>query len=258
MVAPSHRKGSSRVAGIPAEILDALERGELQTGTLAECLAVDQARLCRKVFPELPPTALAQIDAARSLGILKRMGAIGSILLEHLGLDGVARCQHHGSDTVRGWACFMVGAQPRLDLRLRLEAIRPRADDAHFGVREWAWMAVRPHLARDLAAGIASLTDWTTSPSERLRRFASEALRPRGVWCTHIAPLKQHPEQALPVLEPLKADPSTYVQDSVANWLNDAGKDRPDWVSALCRNWLHGDPSPATQRICIRAMRNLK
>lgn len=67
------------------------------------------------------------------------------------------------------------------------------------------WLAVRPALAADLDAAIAQLQAWTALPSERLRRFASEALRPRGVWCAHIAALKADPGQALPLLEPLRS-----------------------------------------------------
>lgn len=258
MNTPSPRKGATRTADIPADVLDALSCGELQSATLAEGLALDQARLLRTVFPDLPGHALQAADAACQLGILKRMAAIGNILLDTLGSAGLATCQTHPADTVRGWACFMIGAQPDQPLAERLAAIQPLADDAHFGVREWAWMAIRPHLAVQLEAAIALLTDWTSSPSERLRRFACEALRPRGVWCAHLTPFKQQPERALPILQPLRADPSVYVQDSVANWLNDAGKDQPAWVADLCDQWLQGQPATATQRICQRALRNLK
>lgn len=258
MNAPAPRKGATRSADIPAEVLDALSRGELQSATLAEALALDQARLVQTAFPDLPPQALAKTQAACQLGILQRMNGIGAALLQAWGADGIAPCQTHGSDTVRGWACFMIGRQPGLDLPARLAAIRPLADDAHFGVREWAWMAMRPHLAQDLDAAIAQLAPWTAQPSERLRRFACEALRPRGVWCPHIAALKQQPQRALPILWPLHADPSPYVQDSVANWLNDAAKDQPDWVRDVCAQWLHAQPAAATRRICQRALRNLK
>jgi 3-methyladenine DNA glycosylase AlkC len=114
---------------------------------------------------------------------------------------------------------LLVGAAKEYTLSERLTQIRPLADGHHFGVREWARMAVRPYIAADLDSAIALLAGWAAEPSERLRRFASEATRPRGVWCTHIGPLRQFPEQALPILEPLRADPAPYVQDSVGNWL---------------------------------------
>lgn len=252
------RKGASRTADIPPDVLDALSRGELSSATLTECLAVNQAQLLRTVFPALPPRALDAAEAACRLGILKRMSGIGALLLGELGSAGLGVCQAHGSDTVRGWACFMIGAQPGMALAARLAAIQPLADDGHFGVREWAWMAVRPHLAADLDAAIRQLEAWTASPSERLRRFASEALRPRGVWCAHIGPLKRQPERALPILSPLRADASAYVQDSVANWLNDAAKDQAAWVRELCQQWQLGEPCVATRRICSRALRNVK
>lgn len=250
------RKGATRAADIPADVLQALSRGEMQSATLTECLALNQATLARAVFPGLSAPALRAVDAACELGILKRMTRIGAVLLNEVGEAGIAQCRSHSADMVRGWACFMVGAQPALDLRARLAAIHPLADDAHFGVREWAWMAVRLHLAQELEASITHLAQWTAAPSERLRRFASEALRPRGVWCAHIAALKRKPEQALPILSPLRADPSVYVQDSVANWLNDAAKDQPAWVRDLCAQWLQGAPADTTRRICQRAQRN--
>ncbi|MEG0003127.1 DNA alkylation repair protein [Comamonas sp.] len=257
MTAPAQRKGARRGADIPAELLQALSQGRAQSATLVEGLAVDQAQLLGAVFPALPAAVMAAAGAVCERGILQRMNGIGGLLFDALGSEAMVVCSGHPSDTVRGWACFIVGADPGLDLAARLEAIRPLADDAHFGVREWAWMAVRPHLARELDAAVAQLAAWTRAPSERLRRFACEALRPRGVWCAHIAAFKQQPERGLPLLSPLHADAAVYVQDSVANWLNDAAKDRPDWVRALCAQWLHGEPSAATRRICQRALRSL-
>ena len=256
-LAETPRRGATRAADIPPDVLAALSRGELQAATLAECLALDQACLLRTAFPVLSARARTAAEAACPLGISKRMAGIGAALLDEWGPAGIERCRVHTSDTVRGWACFMIGAQAALDLPARLAAIEPLADDGHFGVREWAWMAVRPDLANELESAIAHLSGWTSRPSERLRRFACEALRPRGVWCTHIAALRREPERALPVLEPLRADPSAYVQDSVANWLNDAGKDRPDWVRERCRQWLSDAPGAATKRICQRALRNI-
>jgi len=251
------RKGAVRASAIPPDVLQALSRGEMQAATLVECLALDQRTLVRVVFPDLSAAALAAIDKACDLGVLKRMSAIGGVLLEETGEAGIAHCQAHAADMVRGWACFMIGAQPTASLAERLAAIKPLADDGHFGVREWAWMAVRPHLVQELDASIAALALWTSAPSDRLRRFASEALRPRGVWCAHIAAFKRDPARALPILSPLHADPSAYVQDSVANWLNDAAKDQPEWVQGLCAQWLQGNPDAATRRIVQRGLRSL-
>lgn len=252
------RKGAVRAADIPADVLQALSLGEIPSVTLVECLALDQVQLARQVFPDLSAPTLEAIDAACEQGILKRMNGIAAALLKEMGAAGIASCQGHSADTVRGWACFMIGVQTGLSLPERLSAIRSLADDGHFGVREWAWMAVRPHLAQDLEGAMAQLLPWTVESSEYLRRFASESIRPRGVWCAHIGALKRAPELALPILTPLRDDASVYVQDSVANWLNDAAKDKPEWVRELCTQWLQGRPSEARRRICQRAMRSLK
>ncbi len=240
----------------PARLM-LLNNGVTETTNLKECLAVDFSLLLPATLPELDKSLIHIIERQKSLGISKRMVMMGQLLLEHLGPSLIKRLQSHPADTVRGWACFMIGAIGEMTLADRLAAIRPLADDRHFGVREWAWMALRQHFTLDLATAIELLSEWTHESSERLRRFASEAIRPRGVWCSHILRLKQHPELALPLLEKLRADPAKYVQDSVGNWLNDASKDQPDWVSMLCNRWLFESPALATQKICKRGLRSL-
>jgi 3-methyladenine DNA glycosylase AlkC len=59
------------------------------------------------------------------------------------------------------------------------------------------------------------------------------------------------------MLEPLKSDPSRYVQNSVANWLNDAGKTQPEWVERICVKWERASRTPETQYIVRRARRSL-
>lgn len=250
-------KTAKRVADIDPSRLTALNSGMSEATTLTECLAVDFAALLEAALPDIGQGALDQMRHAASDGISKRMPFAARLILARYGSQKTDELSHHPSDTVRGWACFMVGAVEGHTLPQRLDMIRPLADDPHFGVREWAWMALRPHVVADLENAIALLTVWTAEPSERLRRFASELTRPRGVWCAHIAALRASPELAVPILDPLRADPAPYVQDSVGNWLNDASKDRPEWVQALCARWQAEGPSPATIKICKRALRSI-
>lgn len=238
--------------------LEKWQKGSAQTRTLAEILSVDQSHLIRLAFPDAGAMAYRAIDAAARLGIFRRMKVAGETICERYGLEeGLKRCLAHPSDAVRGWGCFVVGACPKLHFADRLKMIRAFADDPHFGVREWAWLAMREHLSVDVSGSIVQLLPWTTDQSEYIRRFACESMRPRGVWAPHIHALLVDPSLGLPLLQALRADPSRYVQDSVANWLNDAGKSKPNWVRDTCKQWLKESDSDATARICAFALHNL-
>jgi len=67
--------------------------------------------------------------------------------------------------------------------------------------------------------------------------------------------LKEKPEQYLLILDKLKSDKAKYVQDSVGNWLNDASKTRPDFVTALCERWENESPTKETKYIIKKALR---
>ncbi|MEU2134009.1 DNA alkylation repair protein [Streptomyces sp. NPDC018352] len=250
------RTGATRVRDVDPQVLEGLNQGTLQAATLAEALAVDFATLLARIVPGAAETAATAIDPRA--GITRRMTQASRLILDHGGATAFDQLAFHRSDTVRGWAAYLLAATPELDLAARLAAIRPLADDPHFTVREWAWLALRDHVAADLTTAIRLLGNWTAEPSANLRRFAVEITRPRGVWARHIKPLAVQPGLGLPLLDPLRADSSRYVQDSVANWLNDAAKTQPEWVRDTCARWLDAcHASSATQRICHRAQRSL-
>ncbi|NJR32797.1 MAG: DNA alkylation repair protein [Chamaesiphon sp. CSU_1_12] len=248
------RKGSLKPSEVPIEVLERLNSGTIETVNLAECLAVDFATLMAQVVPELATVAKSRIQP--SDGITKRMAVSGQLLFEYFGAAGVERLAVHPADTVRGWAAYLLAAIPDRSLEQRLISMRSLADDDHFGVREWSWLAIRPFIAERIDEAIPLLTPWVSDNSPNIRRFAIEVTRPRGVWCAHIPKLKEYPDLGLPLLEPVRADNSKYVRDSASNWLNDAAKSRPEWVRMVCERWQSDSNLPETKKLCTRALRS--
>lgn len=257
------RTGAKTLREIPTEILQRLNRGEIESVNLMEWLAVDQSILIEHILPiTYQKLCKEPIAASKSTSALSLTRIIGAVLAEEIEQKGdwalYETVKNHPSDSVRCWAAFVVGGNTRLTLEEKLTEIRPFADDPHFGVRELAWMAVREELTTHLEKALKILEKWSRDKSENIRRFATEATRPNGVWCKKIDRLKSHPELASSILENLKSDPSKYVQNSVANWLNDAAKTRPDFVTGLCERWKLESPTPSTQYIVKRALRSIK
>lgn len=241
----------------PARLAE-LELGTGATATLTEALAINQALLLRNTVPAVLPQLPAIEKAMSKKGIVARMQLIGAVLHAELSTAELWQLANHSSDTVRGWTCFAAAADPNnRKPEILLERIHQAADDRHFAVREWSWLATRPLLVESLETSIGLLTEWAQHSSERLRRFASESLRPRGVWAKHINQLKENPDLGMPILEPLRSDQSRYVQDSVSNWINDAAKSQPEWADALGKRWLKESPTAATQRIIQRGLRSI-
>lgn len=249
---PPRRIGARSPERVPPDVRELLEGGEPSVNHM-EQMAIDMGALLVNVFPDLA----AEADRLREGGLVQKMRAGGTLLFEAYGEDAWSVVRTHESDSVRGWGAMALGACPSLSLPQRLTSIATFADDPHFAVREWAWLALRPSVIAQPELAVERLVAWTSSPSARIRRFASEATRPRGVWSAHIPLLKEQPEIAAELLCDLRADPSRYVQNSVGNWLNDASKSRPEWVSATCETWLADSDAAATRSICRRGLRTI-
>jgi 3-methyladenine DNA glycosylase AlkC len=259
------RKGATRTADISAEVLEALNSGLISTVNLTEWLMVDNLKLLEVVLKAEKQSAFFKpvsdaVAALKKPTVNSVQYTIGTMLRTAAGKDEkkiYAFLSSHTSDSVRCWAAYFAGTDGSKTLEQKLQLIEPLAADLHFGVREVAWLAVRPALAAELNKALKILKPWTTSKDENIRRFASEATRPRGVWCAHITELKENPEQALHLLEPLRSDSSEYVRNSVANWLNDASKTQPKWVQETCKRWSKESPTKETQLIIKRALRSI-
>ncbi|MDL9999797.1 DNA alkylation repair protein [Variovorax sp. J22P240] len=260
------RKGAFRIALIPPEVLEALNDGLLETVNLNEFLALELPRLARSVATHigLDPGSERLSDTFAMLGAFKPMQRHGQIAralydltAQHPERDAVAHLlATHPSDVARCWATHWI-PMSGLALPEQLNAVRRFAADAHFGVRELAWMAVRDATIQSLDEALRLLQPWAADPDPNIRRFASELTRPRGVWCEQIERLKAEPWAGVALLELLRADPSRYVQNSVANWLNDASRSQPAWVEEICARWLAESDATETRYIVRRALRTL-
>jgi 3-methyladenine DNA glycosylase AlkC len=206
---------------------------------------------------------LAAVAAIAKPTAMSQTRAIGLALAEFVEIKLAPRAAYqrivrHPSDVVRNWAGFIVAGTPHLTFAQRMIALEPLAADPHFGVREMASMGLRPAIEKDLEHAIELLISWTVSAHEGLRRCASEATRPCGVWCSHLTRLKSEPKLATAILEPLKSDDHKYVRDSVGNWLNDASKSQPAWVQTLCRRWQRESITSETAYIVAKALRTIR
>ncbi|QDU76632.1 hypothetical protein Pan97_36860 [Bremerella volcania] len=263
------RKGAVRRSEIPSNVLTALNRGQIETVNLVEFLAVDHAKLFRHTKSHLSLDEKSAKQIASTIkklsgeGVMQRLADTGQAF--HHVLEGYdnreavyQQLASHPSDILRNWAAYMDAANVKLTFAQRLKRAKPFATDANMGVREIAWMCVRVPAADAIVSQIEKLHPFARHKNHLMRRFAIELSRPCGVWTRHITTLKERPEIAEPLLELCREDETKYVQDSVANWLNDASKTRPDFVESLCDRWLSETNSKHTQRIAHRALRTLR
>ena len=167
------------------------------------------------LHPALPGDHAARLDVLRAMAPRLTHGFQAIAITEYVARHGLA------------------------DFDASMDAL---ADLTRFGSAEFA---IRPFLVADSARALATMTRWTGSDDDHVRRLASEGARPRLPWAARVPALKADPTLAAPILEALKADSSGYVRKSVANHLNDIAKDRPDWLLARLHDWPQDDARTA-------------
>ncbi|HBX38749.1 MAG TPA: DNA alkylation repair protein, partial [Pseudohongiella sp.] len=114
--------------------------------------------------------------------------------------------------------------------------------------------SIRPFLQQFPEQTLKVLRGWTEDSSEHVRRLVSEGTRPRLPWASRLPEFQKDPRPVLELLELLKDDPSLYVRRSVANNLNDIGKDNPDHLFETAERWLR-NASPDREWIISHALR---
>jgi len=118
-----------------------------------------------------------------------------------------------------------------------------------------AEFSIRPFIEKHPERTLAQLRAWTRDPSPHVRRLVSEGTRPRLPWAPRLRALQRDPRPVLELLELLKDDPELYVRRSVANHLNDIGKDHPELLATIAKRWLK-NASPERAWIVRHALRS--
>ena len=119
-----------------------------------------------------------------------------------------------------------------------------------------AEFSIRAYLEAHQERTLARLREWTKDPSEHVRRLVSEGTRTRLPWASRLKGFQKDPSPVLELLELLKDDPELYVRRSVANNLNDIGKDHPDVLVDTAKRWMV-DASEERQWLIRHALRSL-
>lgn len=115
--------------------------------------------------------------------------------------------------------------------------------------------SIRPYLEREPERTLARLHTWTRHPDVHVRRLVSEGTRPRLPWAPRLRRFQEDPRPVLALLEELKDDPALYVRRSVANNLNDIGKDHPEVLREVAERWSRG-ASPERAWVVKHALRS--
>jgi 3-methyladenine DNA glycosylase AlkC len=119
-----------------------------------------------------------------------------------------------------------------------------------------AEFSIRAFLIRHPEKTLARFKTWASDENVHVRRLVSEGTRPRLPWAQRLPAFQKDPRPVLQLLELLKDDSELYVRRSVANNLNDIGKDNPDILLDTAKNWLE-DATPERGWIVRHALRSL-
>lgn len=115
--------------------------------------------------------------------------------------------------------------------------------------------SIRRFLIRYPEKTLERLHIWARDRNPHVRRLVSEGTRPRLPWAIRLRPFQNDPGEVLALLELLKDDPELYVRRSVANNLNDIGKDHPAILIETARRWMI-DASQERQWLIRHALRS--
>ncbi len=217
------------------------------------------------VFPAFPAKAFLRDALAgyEALELMPRGRHIARVLRRHLpepypkavDILVASAAQPSGRDTSSNMASFLFMPHCFFVAEFGLDDFEPSMQAQYLLTQRFtAEFSIRPFLIHHPQATLARLKQWARDPSEKVRRLVSEGSRPRLPWAPRLPAFQADPRPVLELLEMLKDDPALYVRRSVANNLNDIGKDHPELLADTARRWLL-DASPERSWVVRHALR---
>lgn len=224
------------------------------------------ARMIRAVHPEFPHDEFLR-DVTRGYGPLSltaRGMHVAAALRRHLPEDyplavGIlveSASQPHEHRAANGMSGFLYMPHLFFVARHGLEHFEESMRAQHALTQFFtAEFSIRAFLEKYPERTLARLREWTSDPSHHVRRLVSEGTRPRLPWAPRLRAFQEDPRPVLELLELLRDDPELYVRRSVANNLNDIGKDHPALLTEVARSWLR-DATPERAWVVRHALRS--
>lgn len=209
------------------------------------------AAMISAVHPSFSSTAFVSdvLDGYDALALMPRGEKIAQALRRHLPDDYAHALailldsldQAHGRDPGQSLASFLYLPHTLFVAEFGLAhfELSMRAQHA-LTQRFTAEFSIRPFIERHPEATLRQLQAWACDPSAHVRRLVSEGTRPQLPWAPRLRRFQADPAPVLALLELLKDDPDLYVRRSVANNLNDIGKDHPGVLVDTAQAWLQG------------------
>lgn len=224
------------------------------------------ARMAAAVHPKFPLDAFVRdvLTGYDALGLMPRGKHIAHALKRHLPQDYgealdillASASQPHGRSPDLSLASFLYLPHTMFVAEFGLGHFELSMQAQHALTQRFtAEFSIRPFLQHHTEATLARLLEWTQDPSEHVRRLVSEGTRPRLPWASRLPAFQRDPAPVLTLLEKLKDDPALYVRRSVANNLNDIGKDHPLLLTDTANAWLTG-ATPERHWIVQHALRS--
>ena len=222
--------------------------------------------MIRAVHPDFPQAEFLR-DALSGFGPLSLTGRgfhIAAVLRKHLPADYpgaievllASASQPHEHRASGGMAAFLYMPHLFFVAQHGLEHFEDSMRAQHALTQRFtAEYSIRAFLEKHPEATLARLREWSSDPSHHVRRLVSEGTRPRLPWAPRLRAFQKDPRPVLELLELLKDDSELYVRRSVANNLNDIGKDHPALLTAVAKRWLR-DASEDRRWIVNHALRS--